>query len=61
VASKQSSDPEPEDDVRRRFREALEKKKSKPVEAHEGLEGEGKSHGSTSDKTQRMFRRKSGG
>jgi hypothetical protein len=56
------SDKEPEDDVRRRFREALERKKSKPAEAHEGIEGGGKSSGATaSEKSQRMFRRKSGG
>lgn len=61
MASEQNDDQAPEDDVRRRFREALEKKKSKPVEAHEGIEGEGKGHAAPSDKTQRMFRRKSGG
>ena len=52
----------PEDDTRRRFREALERKNSKPAEAHEGIEGGGKGNAATaSEKSQRMFRRKSGG
>jgi len=52
----------PDDDVRRRFREALERKNNKPPEAHDGIEGGGKSSDATAnDKSQRMFRRKSGG
>lgn len=62
MASKPESAKKPEDDTRRRFREALERKKSKPIEAHEGIEGGGKSSATTaSEKSQRMFRRKSGG
>ena len=61
--AKPSTDPStPEDDVRRRFKEALERKQKHPGAAHEGIEGEGKSTAARSnEKSQRMFRRKSGG
>ena len=52
----------PDDDVRRHFKEALERKKNKPGDAHQGVEGGGKSSSATAnEKSQRMFRRKSGG
>jgi hypothetical protein len=62
VAKPPKDPPTPEDDVRRQFKEALERKQKHPGAAHEGIEGEGKSNAARSnDKSQRMFRRKSGG
>jgi len=62
MAEKPADNKVPEDDVRRRFREALDRKNNKPAEAHDGIEGGGKSSGATAnEKSQRMFRRKSGG
>jgi hypothetical protein len=51
-----------EDEVHRRFREALERKQAKSGQAHGGKSGSGRSIGpSSNDKTKRQFRRKSGG
>jgi len=52
---------EPEDDVRRRFREALERKRRGPAAGQAGHPN-AQAHAPTSnDKRQRNFRRKSGG
>lgn len=62
MASKESDKSAAGDDVRRKFREALERKSTKPSETHEGAEGGNKtSAATTNEKAQRMFRRKSGG
>ncbi len=51
-----------EDEVRRQYREALERKKSKAGGASSATGDTNKAGGATSNgKTQRMFRRKSGG
>jgi Family of unknown function (DUF5302) len=56
----ESSEPEAEDDLHKKFREALEKKKAQH-DSHPGHgarhEGVGDAH---NDKRQRQFRRKSG-
>ncbi len=52
--------PEPEDDQRRKFREALERKNAAHTEMHaEGNPNKG-TRKATNDKQQREFRRKSG-
>lgn len=52
---------EAEDDVQRKFREALDRKNAKAGESH-GEQGRGRGVGpSSNDKTKRQFRRKSGG
>ena len=62
MAEPQEDSKTPEDDdVRRQFREALERKQKHPGAAHEGVEGAGKSAAKSNEKSQRMFRRKSGG
>lgn len=51
-----------EDDLHRRFREALERKQAKGGDPHGKAGGGGKGVGPASnDKRQRQFRRKSGG
>jgi len=51
-----------EDEVHRKFREALERKQAKSSDAQGGQAGSGRSIGpSSNDKTKRQFRRKSGG
>lgn len=52
---------QPDDDMRRKFREALERKQRKDSAPSQGVEddGTGKSHGKRAH-AQRMFRRKSG-
>ena len=59
------SEPRPDDgdDVRRRFREALERKQGKgSTRGQATADGGGKTVGpSTNEKRQRQFRRKSGG
>ena len=51
-----------EDETKRRYREALERKKSKGAGSAAGSGDVSKSGGATQNsKTQRMFRRKSGG
>ncbi|HEY9410690.1 MAG TPA: DUF5302 domain-containing protein [Jiangellaceae bacterium] len=58
MAAKKSSGGE--DDVKRKFREALERKKSADHDhPHDDVSGNGPGHEETA-KTQRMFRRKSG-
>lgn len=50
-----------EDDVARKFREALDRKNAKAGDSH-GEQGKGRGVGpSSNDKTKRQFRRKSGG
>ena len=52
----------PQDDVRRRFREALERKQAKGAETGRSPGAAGKGAGPASnEKRQRQFRRKSGG
>ena len=53
---------EPEDDLRRKFREALDRKNHASHASAAEAESTGKAvAGHTNAKTQRMFRRKSGG
>lgn len=61
-ASEESEQPgEPEDEVRRRFREALERKQSRGDQARGPQHADGRGVGPASnDKRQRQFRRKSG-
>ena len=51
--------PEHEDDVQRKFREALERKKAQHHDSHGGSRGKGVGPASN-DKVTRQFRRKSG-
>lgn len=54
--------PAPDDDLHRRFREALDRKQAKrPAGQGEDHPSGGGVGGSTNDKTTRRFRRKSGG
>ncbi|TAK69448.1 MAG: hypothetical protein EPO13_06065 [Actinomycetota bacterium] len=56
------STPGTDDDVRRKYREALARKKGKQSSGTGGQTGAGKASAATSNAaTQRMFRRKSGG
>jgi Family of unknown function (DUF5302) len=60
-SEEQSPEQPPEDDVRRRFRAALERKNATPG-SHPGSQADGGSHlKSSNGKRKREFRRKSGG
>lgn len=52
---------QPEDDNKRKFREALERKKANEHITAEGRRNTGQVHGSEVASGRRMFRRKSGG
>lgn len=61
MADKDGAAPAPADDVKAKFREALERKKSASHRSAEGAEHTGAVHGpETNGGGQRMFRRKSG-
>ena len=62
-AGPEAESDEPEDDVKRKFREALERKQAQQAEQGSAGEGKGqKIHGTHGPAhTQRTFRRRSGG
>ena len=61
MADKEGATSAPNDDVKAKFREALERKKNASHRSAEGAEQTGSVHGpETTGGGQRMFRRKSG-
>lgn len=61
MANEEAASTAPDDDVKAKFREALERKKAQTHRSAEGAEHTGSRHGpETGGGGQRMFRRKSG-
>lgn len=60
MTSQEEASTAPDDDVKAKFREALERKKARSHRSAEGAEHQGSRHGPGTVGGQRMFRRKSG-
>lgn len=58
--SRADEQPAPDDDLRRRYREALERKQGHPTASPTGHKGDKPVAPPSNDKRQRTFRRKSG-